>query len=458
MLENVKKIYFVGIGGIGMSGLALLLHEQGYTVLGSDVRSGANTVFLQKKGIKVFIGHDSKNIIDDIDLLTYSSAIPSDNPEIIEADSRGISIVKRGQLLARLSQDKKTIAIAGSHGKTTSSALLSYLLKALGRSPTIFVGGVPLNYTCGACWGDDYFVIETDESDGSFLHFSPSISLLTNVDREHLDHYGSYEELKKSFVRFINNTKDKVFAWGDDDFLKKAIKDVNGISFGWGEHNVIYGKNFKSDGFSSYFDMYKNNQHRLSVKIPLVGRYNCLNTLGVLAVLDYLGEDLDTVNKVIVGFKGIKRRFQKKAEHDGVIFIDDYAHHPTEIKAVLAAAKLFNPKRLFVIAQPHRFSRLQALKEEFISCWDGADLLVLTDVYGANEDAIKGVSSEQLFQEAKSHFSGTIEYIPKENLSKILPSYFKEGDLVLALGAGDINTVIDRVIDEFKKYRSLQTR
>jgi UDP-N-acetylmuramate--alanine ligase len=458
MLDNVKNIYFVGIGGIGMSGLALLLHEQGYTVLGSDVRQSTNTVFLEKKGIKVFIGHNSNHIDDDIDLLTYSSAIAMDNPEILTATKRGVNIVKRGQLLAWLSQDKRTIAIAGSHGKTTSSSLLSYLLRALGRSPTVFVGGVPLNYTCGACWGDEYFVIETDESDGSFLHFTPSVSLVTNIDREHLDYYGSYEKLRTSFVSFIDKTKDKVFALGDDDFLKEVIKDVDGVSFGWGQHNLIQGKNFRSDGFNSSFDMYKNNKFRISVKVPLVGEHNCLNTLGVMAVLDYLGEDLDVVNKLIIEFKGTKRRFQKRAECFGVVFIDDYAHHPTEIKAAISAARLLNPRRLFVIAQPHRFSRLRMLKNEFSSCWTQADVLILTDVYGASENAIEGISSQQLFQEAKSHFSGTIEYIPKENLINLLPSYFVQGDLVLALGAGDINTIIGKVIDEFKKHRSLQRR
>jgi UDP-N-acetylmuramate--alanine ligase len=458
MLENVKKIYFVGIGGIGMSGLALLLHEQGYEVLGSDMRQGSNVLFLKQRGISVFIGHDPENIPVDIDLLTYSSAVSGDNPEMVRARCRGLKIVKRGELLARLSEDKRTIAIAGSHGKTTSSSLLSYLLTALGRKPTVFVGGVPLNYNCGACWGDEYFVIETDESDGSFLHFNPRLALITNVDKEHIDHYGTYRELKNSFRRFAENTKDKVFGWGDEAFLKGLIKEVGGVSFGWLEHNRFQGRNFRGDGFNSFFDLYKDGKYKLSINLPLAGEHNCRNALGVLAVLDYLGQDMEKAATLISGFKGTKRRFQKRSEQGGVIFIDDYAHHPTEIKAVLSAARLLNRKRLFVIAQPHRFSRLRSLKEEFISCWQEADVLILTDVYAANEAVLEGASIGELFQEVKRHFSGTIEYIPKENLSNTLPAYFREGDLVLALGAGDINTVMEKVVDEFEKYRALQRR
>lgn len=455
VLTDIKKIYLVGIGGVGMSGLALLLHDRGYSVSGCDQRQSSNTKLLEQEGIEVFIGHDARHIDADVDLLVYSSAIRSDNPEIKEAERRNIRIIKRGELLAQLSLTKQTIAVAGSHGKTTTTALMGYALAALGYKPTVFVGGLPLNYSRGAWWGDDYFVIETDESDGSFLHLRPQMSILTNVDHEHLDYYHTYENLEDSFRQFAANTTQMVFAWGDQPLLLDIVKDKKGVSFGWGEHNQISGRNFQYDGFFSCFDLFIRQTYLFPVKIPLLGQHNCLNTLAVFAVLDYLGQDLKKVNESLINFKGTKRRFQVQDRVASVVFVDDYAHHPTEIQAVIKAARLLKPKRLFVIMQPHRFSRLKSLQKEFCDCFHGADVVVITDVYSASEQAIADVHAQALFNEAKKHFSGTMEYIPTDRLVEELPAYFREGDLVLALGAGDINNILKQVINEFKKHRAL---
>jgi len=455
-LTDTRKIYLVGIGGVGMSGLALLLHDQGYKVSGCDQRVSANTRFLEQEGIEVFIGHDRRNLDSEVDLLVYSSAVNSDNPEIKEAEHRNIRIVKRGELLAELALAKQTIAVAGSHGKTTTTALLSYTLTVLGHKPTVFMGGLPLNYSRGAWWGDDYFVIETDESDGSFLHLRPQISVLTNIDREHLDHYQTYENLERSFQQFAANTTQMVFAWGDQPLLLDIVRGKKGVSFGWGQHNRVRGSNFRYDGSFSCFDIFIQQKHLLTAKVPLLGKHNCLNVLAVFAILDYLGQDLKKANKSLVNFKGTQRRFQIQASVRGVVFVDDYAHHPTEIQTVIEAACLLQPKRLLVVMQPHRFSRLKLLHREFCRCFQGADLVVITDIYSANEDVLEGVHAQALFHEAKKHFSGTMEYVPTGRLVKELPAYFQEGDLVLALGAGDINAIMRQVIDEFKKRRALQ--
>ena len=457
ILSKVRKIHLIGIGGVGMSGLALLLNDRQFVVSGSDIKDSANTHLLVEEGIKVFIGHDSANITSEIDLIVHSSAIKSDNPELIEARSKSIDVIKRGKLLAFLCKKNKTIAVSGSHGKTTTTSLLAYALSFLGCKPAVFLGGLPLNYSRGAWWGDDYFVVETDESDGSFLDFDPWISIITNIDKEHLDYYKTFQNLEESFLSFGRQTKKMVFGCCDYPNLEKIVKEVSGISYGLGEENTVRAMNFSVWEKGSCFDLYINKEYVLKVKLPLLGKHNCLNALAVFAVLNYLGLDLEKANQSLADFKGTKRRFQIKEEFDGITFIDDYAHHPTEIRAVISAAKLLKPKRLFVIVQPHRFSRIQLLKKDFANCFTGADLVVISDIYAASETKPKGIDANQLFKEANKHFSGKIEYIPKENLKKILPTYFKAGDVVLALGAGDINMVMEKVIDEFKKDRIIKT-
>jgi UDP-N-acetylmuramate--alanine ligase len=463
ILSGIKKIHLVGIGGIGVSGLAFLLKDKGYEVTGSDAQENYNTRVLSNAGIKVYIGHNTQNLSADTDLVCYSSAVKSDNPEISEAIKRGITILPRGKLLGLLCADKKTIAVSGSHGKTTTTALIAYLLTALGYKPTVFVGGLPLNYERNAWWGDEYFVIETDESDGSFLCYNPWVSIITNIDHEHLDYHKTIDNLEKSFLQFATQTKNLVIGCGDELMVKGILSKVNGDSYGFAENNKIRGVNisFKkinipnndgAIGFTS-FDFLREDKFISRVDIPLLGVHNVLNTLAVLTLFRYLGEDLDKVVQLLKYFKGTKRRFQIKKQWAGVLFVDDYAHHPTEIAAVLKAARCLGPKRLFVIFQPHRFSRIKYLYGEFSSCFAHADELIVTDIYSASEKELQGIDGRSLAQEIKKNFKGKANYIPKDELIAQVPQFLEEGDIVLGLGAGDINTVMDGIIHEFENGR-----
>jgi UDP-N-acetylmuramate--alanine ligase len=453
IFSGIKNIYLIGIGGVGMSGLALLLRDKGFIVKGSDIKENANVKMLRNKGIEVFIGHRRENISSDIQLLGYSSAIDKDNPEIREAEKRGIPILKRSQILKFISIGKKTIAVAGSHGKTTVTSLLSYLLTSLGYHPTVFVGGLPLNYSSGAWWGGDYFVIETDESDGSFLEFDPWVSIITNIDYEHLDYYHNIENLQRSMLRFASQTTEKVLGCGDDAYVRKIISDTDGLSYGFGKENKLKGKNLFFDGKFSYFDVFIEDDFFLNVKIPLLGEHNVLNTLGVLSFFFYIGENLEKVAQLLKDFKGVKRRFQIKEKIEEVTFVDDYAHHPTEIEMVLKAAKQLNPKRLFVIFEPHRFSRIKLLYEKFSNSFSHADVLVVTDIYSAHEENIGGIDGKFIFEKIKNKFPKFSMYIPRERVAKIVPYYIKKGDLVIGLGAGEINILMEEIIDEFRKNR-----
>jgi len=454
LLPGIKNIHLIGIGGIGMSGLALLLKDKGFNVRGSDLKNSPNVKILRSKGIEVFIGHDSAQLSPDAELVSYSSAVKSDNPEILQAEKRAVSILKRGELLAKLCQGQKTIAVAGSHGKTTTTSLLGHIFTSLGYNPAIFLGGSPLNYSSRACWGDDYFVVETDESDGSFLYCHPWSSIITNIDSEHLDHYGTIERLRASFLQFGRQTEDKVVGFGDCSFVSEILSEGGGISFGWDEENIVRGANFKFDNGCSCFDLYIKGKFIIPVKVPLVGRHNCLNVLAVFAFFNHLGEDLQKAGRALEGFKGTARRFQVKAIFEGITFIDDYAHHPTEIKAVLKAARLLRPKRVFVIVQPHRFSRVRLLSEKFKECFREADRIVITDIYSAHEENQEGVNSREFFKKISKNFPGEIEYIPKDDLPRSIPPSLQKGDLVLVLGAGDINIVAEDIIDELKKSRN----
>ena len=451
ILKEVKNIYLVGIGGIGMSALALLLKDKGFNVRGSDICESYITDMLRKNGITVDIGHKIEDIGEDTQLLIYSSAIKGDNPQIRFAKDRNINILKRGELLGLLCEGSNTIAISGSHGKTTTTSLFTYILKSLDLDVTAFIGGLPLNYSKNAWLGNSYFVVETDESDGSFLFIKSWVSVITNIDYEHLDYYKDIKKLKESFLEFASNTKYKVFGCGDDLNTKEIIKLVDGISYGFGKENVVRADNFYFDGSFSCFDLIIEDKFINNIKIPLLGRHNVLNTLAVLGFLFYTNNDLEKAIYFLKDFKGTKRRCQIKERFNSVTFIDDYAHHPTEIHNTLEALRLLSPNRLFVIFQPHRFSRIKSLYKEFGKCFSYADELVITDIYPASEEPIEGVDVDLLLEEIKRNFFKPIHYIPKEELKQKIPELIKEKDFVVGLGAGDINILMDEIIDEFKK-------
>jgi UDP-N-acetylmuramate--alanine ligase len=469
ILPKVNKVHLIGIGGSGMSGLAFLLQDKGFLVQGSDIKNNSKIPRLEKRGIKVYLGHKRANLDQSVDLLCYSSAIGLDNLELKEAERRKIRIIKRGELLAYLCKDTKMIAVAGSHGKTTVVSLLSYLFRKAGYNPTVFIGGVPVDGSLPAFGGEGFSIVETDESDGTFLYYRPFISLITNIDKEHLGYYKSFKNLKKSFQDFAEKTTRKVFGNGDDSQVRKIVNKTSGVSFGLGNDCCLRAKNIcikQKSNLSSgkdlttftYFDLYKEDKLLFKIKSPLLGKHNCRNVLAVLAVFDYLGVDLEKVKNDLVGFRGTQRRFQIKKEIFGLTFIDDYAHHPTEIRATLEAARKLFGKRLFVIFQPHRPSRVKSLFTEFSASFDQVDLVVVTDIYQASEPYCKDINSRKLVKAIRGQGAKSVIYIREDELKSKIPEMIKKEDLVVCLGAGDINKRLEEIIDGFRKNKSKEKR
>ncbi|MCM8773971.1 MAG: UDP-N-acetylmuramate--L-alanine ligase [Candidatus Omnitrophica bacterium] len=452
LLSKIKRVHLLGIGGVGMTGLAFLLKERGFIVSGSDIKESYNTNLLKEYSFKVFMSHSISNL-EDVDLVCFSSAIKDDNIELLEAKRRRLPVMRRAELLAILSQDDKVIAISGSHGKTTTSAMAAFVLNELGYNPNVFIGGVSLNFGKCAWAGKDIFVVETDESDGSFLLFKPWISIITNIDVEHLDFYRDKDNLEKSFLEFSLNTKGTTIGCGDEANVRYILDRVRGVSYGFSPHNDVRAENIRRVADYTVFDLIFEKDKFFDVKISLLGEHNVLNSLAIICLAQYLGESIDKVINILGRFRGTKRRFEIKDNFDGVIFVDDYAHHPTEIEAVLRATDSLSKKRIVVIFQPHRYSRVKLLYEEFSRCFYKCDYLIVTDIYSAGEDKINGIDGEFIFNEIKKNFNKDIVYIHKENLYKEVPLILEEGDLVLGLGAGDINIIMDSIVNEFKAIR-----
>ncbi|OQX79598.1 MAG: UDP-N-acetylmuramate--L-alanine ligase [Candidatus Omnitrophica bacterium 4484_70.1] len=452
ILSKLKKVHLIGIGGIGMAGLAYLLKEKGFLVSGSDIRENNIVKQLCKEGVTISLGHRKENL-EGAEIVSYSSAIKKSNPELKEAKRRGLVVLKRAELLSLLSQKEKTIAVTGSHGKTTTSSLLSFVLTTLGYSPAVFIGGVSLNYDKLAWWGKELFVIEADESDASFLYYTPWVSLITNIDFEHLDYYKSIENLRDHFLKFASKTTGITIGCGDDENTAYVLNRVPSITYGFSPGNEVRAERMHFDKEFSCFDLIIAGKRIGRVSIPLLGEHNVLNTLAVLSFFYYLKEDMGRVIPALRGFKGTKRRFEKRVV-EGVTFIEDYAHHHTEIKAVLKAAQPLRGKRKIIIFQPHRFSRIKLLYSHFRNCFFSCDYLIITDIYPAGEKKINGVDGLFLYNEIKKSFSGRIEYVPKRDLVEVVPPFLREGDLVFFLGAGDINLVMNEIIRRFTKIHS----
>ena len=453
MEEIIPKgghVHLIGIGGVGMSGLALLLKEKGYTVSGSDLKESYYLAKVRQAGVKVKIGHCRDNA-SGADLVCYSSAVKDDNPELVFARDQGIALIGRGSLLAALSRDKKVIAVSGSHGKTTTSALLTFLLSSCGYEPAAFIGAQPCNYEQAAWWGNDFFVIEADESDGSFLSYSPWVAIVTNIDKEHMDFYKTEQKLTEMFSCFFSSAQELAIAWGDLPQMRSLLRDRPFLTYGFEPHNQVRAGNVRVCGKYTLFDLRAGETLYRDIKIMLPGEHNVLNACAALSFFYHIKEDLNKVISFLAEFKSTKRRFQRKGSCRGIDFVDDYAHHPTEIKATLKAAAALNPERIVALFQPHRFSRVSALQQEFSLSFADADLLVLTDVYAASEVRPDDFDEEKFRKEIKNKFSGQFEYIPKHRLAAEVPLLLHEGDLVIGLGAGDINTVLDEIFREYQK-------
>ncbi len=456
MILEKNNIHFIGIGGIGMSGIALVLLRMGYKVSGSDLGSNNLTDKLVAEGAGIRLGHDNDNIPADTEVVVYSSSINDSNPEILEAHRRNLLIVKRAQALAELLNGKKGIAVTGTHGKTTTSSLISVMLENCGLDPSAIIGGEVELFKGNSKYGkSEYVVAEADESDGSFLYLKPFYSVITNVEMEHIDYYTTLEDAIDSYTAFANNTKKGgcLFYNAEDGNIEKVLKNFKGNreSFGLSKGADIYPHEIMMNEFyTSYVCVYKNEIiGRVSLRIP--GKHNISNSLAAILVGFKLGLSFEEICRSIQDFTGTKRRFHMRANVEGVMLIDDYAHHPTEIRAVLDACRNWKDRRLVVVFQPHRYTRTKFLAEEFGRCFKGADKLILTDIYGASEDPIEGVSVKNIYDRVRLHGLNDVEMMSKEKITRHIMDTKRRGDIIVVLGAGDIKEVSDELSERLNK-------
>jgi UDP-N-acetylmuramate--alanine ligase len=445
---KVKHIHLVGIGGIGMSGIAELLLNLGYFISGSDLRKTEVTEHLSDLGGKIFLGHRPQNI-DGADVVVFSSAVKGDNLEIVEARERSIPVIPRAEMLAELMRLKYGIAVAGSHGKTTTTSMIASILTKGGFDPTVVIGG-RLNIWGGSnarLGRSDFLVAEADESDGSFLALSPSIAVISNIDHEHIDFYRSMNNLRKTFIDFINKIPfyGRAILCVDDKEVQGLIPKLTKSYLTYGLHpqSDIRASGISKEGLNTTFDVIFKSRLAGNVTISIPGEHNILNALAAVGV----GLELDIDFKYIMeGLKnpgGLKRRFEIKDERGGILFLDDYGHHPTEIIATISAAKECWPdRRLVVVFQPHRFTRTRDLYNKFVISFNQADFLIITPLYGAGEEPIPGVDSRILYQGIRNHGHRGVTYCDstEDTISELLDQ-IKPGDIVLTLGAGDIHLV-----------------
>ncbi|OIO35671.1 MAG: UDP-N-acetylmuramate--L-alanine ligase [Candidatus Omnitrophica bacterium CG1_02_44_16] len=450
-----RHIHFIGIGGIGVSGIAHLVLKQGEEVSGSDIKESAITRKLASLGARIYIGHRPESI-EGADLVVYSSAIQLDNPEMTAARKTGVPIRKRAEFLSELMKDKKVITVTGAHGKTTTSSLAATLLIGVGLNPTIAVGGILRGEGDNAkLGGSDYFVAEADESDGTFLCYQPAYSIITNIDHEHMNFYKTYDNLLNSFSAFVAQTKKGgcVFYYNDDAPLKDIVlkSNVRSVSFGFSREAGFYPENIFLAQCRLGFSCIKGGHNVGEISLALMGRHNILNCLAVIALGFELGLDFEKIKYALSGFKGVERRFQVKYEDGDILIVDDYAHHPSEIAVTIEAAKVCPRSRLIVVFQPHRYTRTKLLMDKFAKSFIKSDRLIITDVYAASEEPIESASAQALAERVRQEINTPVDYIAKDQIVDFLRKNIRRNDMVLFLGAGDITKVSDEFTKRFKK-------
>lgn len=433
-----------------MSAIAHVLLEMGYNVSGSDVESNGLTEALESMGASIFEGHKSSNLLKDVDVLVYSSSISKNNPELKEARRRKIKIAHRAEVLADLFNKKKGIAVTGTHGKTTTTSLISVMLKNLNIDPTVVIGGEVDCFGGNASLGKSgYFVAEADESDSSFLYFKPFYAVITNIEAEHLDHYHGLNDIKRSFNSFVGNVRKDgtVFYNIDDPITKKIMSGFRGksASFGMSSSADIYPRDIKMNGFNTSFGCVYKKKFLGTVDLNIPGAHNVLNALSAILVGLDMGFKFEDIKNAIKDFNGAKRRFQLRTDASGIMLIDDYAHHPTEIKAVLSACRNWKNKRLIAVFQPHRYTRTKFLADDFGKCFDMADKLILTDIYAASEKPIKNVSIKTIYDKVISNGIRDVEIIAKDDIPQHVMALARNGDMIVVMGAGDIKKVADKL-------------
>ncbi|MCF8479538.1 MAG: UDP-N-acetylmuramate--L-alanine ligase [Rhodospirillum sp.] len=448
---DIGPLHFVGIGGIGMSGIAEVLHNLGYRVQGSDMADNANVKRLRALGISVTVGHDAANL-GDAQVIVVSSAVKSSNPEVVEARGRYLPVVRRAEMLGELMRLKWSIAVGGTHGKTTTTSLVAQLLESAGLGPTVINGGIINARGTNAYLGTgDWMVVEADESDGTFTKLPATIALVTNIDPEHMDFYGTFEKVREAFRTFVHNLPFYGFACMCIDHpevqaMIPELQDRKIITYGLSPQADVRGANVTLGPRGARFDVVLTDritgESRVieGVRLPMYGKHNVLNALGAIGVAAEMGIDDQVIRDGLFRFEGVKRRFTRTGEAGGITVIDDYGHHPVEIAAVLSAARDATERTVIAVVQPHRYSRLNSLFEDFCTCFNDAEQVVIADVYAAGEQPIPGASKDALAEGLKVHGHKGVHVLPSEDaLPELINKIAQRGDIVVCLGAGTIS-------------------
>lgn len=449
MDRQFEKYHFIGIGGIGMSALARILLDKKIPVSGSDLSSSDTTSLLMKKGAAIRHGHSAKHVSPD-DIVVYTSSIHSSNPELQAAMALKCVMMHRSELLAHLMKDYQTLAIAGSHGKTTTSSLLTTVLTLCDCDPTFAVGG--LIGEVNGKWGQGpFFVAEADESDGTFLNYNPDGAILTNISAEHMDYYKTFDALVHAFETFISQTRnpERLFYCGDDPVLKRIAKG-KGLSYGFQKECDLRILRFRQEGWQIFFDLAFDGQVFADLSVPLIGEHNALNAAAVFGMALSLGLEEEKVRKALAAFPGVSRRCQKRGEAKQVLLIDDYGHHPVEIEKTLKALKMaVEEKRVVVLFQPHRFTRVRDLLEQFSKAFDWADHLYVTDIYSAGEEPINGIHAQTIVEKIGMHASVPCEYVESKHCLEKIKKELRPHDVLVILGAGDAYRLHGELMHDF---------
>jgi len=459
MQRKVKHIHFVGIGGIGMSGIAEVLLNLGYGISGSDVQSSDTTRRLEKLGAKIGIGHAAEHILQ-ADVVVTSTAVKADNPEVVEAHRINIPVIPRAEMLAELLKMKFSVAVSGSHGKTTTTSMVATILAEGGLDPTMVIGGKLASIGSNARLGDgDILVAEADESDGSFLKLSPTIAVITNIDREHLDYYPGIQEIKAAFLKFANIVPfyGCTVLCSDNEHVREIAGDIQ-------RRTITYGLELPADysasdirflGAKTQYGLFYRGENLGDTTLNVPGLFNVYNSLAATAVGRELGLDMETIRKGLLSFSGVQRRLEIKGQEQGITVVDDYGHHPTEIVATLSAARQMCKGRLIVVFQPHRYTRTRALFDDFTRSFGDADILVLNDIYPASETPIPGINSAALWAAIKEGGHPHVEYLSQtQSTVDFLLSHAQPGDMVMTLGAGNGYKIGEAFLERIRQEKT----
>jgi len=452
MHRRVKHIYFVGIGGIGMSGIAEVLLNLGYEISGSDISKTDITKQLSSLGAKIFYRHDPSNL-GDVDVVVTSTAVTEDNPEVIEAHNRNIPVIPRAEMLAELLKMKISVAVSGSHGKTTTTSMISTILAHGGLDPTMVIGGKLASIGSNARLGSgEVIVAEADESDGSFLRLRPYIAVITNIDHEHLDHFSGIEEIKEAFLQFANLVPfyGTTILFLDDENVKEILPGIKRkfITYGLSAGADYQARDISFSGLMTRFSLYYKGDLMGKISLNVPGAFNVCNAVAAVAVARELNMEFSAIIDGIRSFAGVNRRLETKGEMNDITVVDDYGHHPTEIKATLKAVKqAWKEKRIIMVFQPHRYTRVRALFDEFLHAFHDADVLIITDIYAASEKKIEGVHSINLYHGIKDSGHKGVTYLSSfDEIVTHLQTIARPGDVIITMGAGDIWKVGERFL------------